>query len=81
MLDSYLEMLVRIGEGHKRSAKKNQQYAVWLVEAVMFLGKDYYKNWFLTEEPSTYFTWSRLVYTFTNNWHPLNRYTFVLMEV
>lgn len=81
MLDGYLEMLVRIGERHKRIARKNKQYAVWLVEAEMFLGKNIYKDWFLTEEPSTYFTWSKLQYTFTGWGHPLTNYNFVLIEV
>lgn len=79
-MDKYIEMLLRVGEKHKRLAKKNKQYAVWLIDAEMFLGRNHYKEWFLTEEPSTFFTWAKLAYTFTNWEHPLANYDYVFIE-
>ena len=81
MIDSYLEMLIKIGESRKKHAKKNKQYAVWLIDAEMFLGRNHYKEWFLTEEPSTFFSWAKLAYVFTDLEHPLANYSYVFIEI
>jgi hypothetical protein len=39
------------------------------------------KEWFLTEEPSTFFSWANLAYTFTDWEHPLANYNYVFIEI
>jgi len=82
MLDNYIEQLKDAGKG-KAGRKVNKQYAVFLIDAEMFLGKDNYKQWYLTEEPVKYFTWGMLKYFLLPNTsnHPLSSYDYVLVEV